>query len=184
MNEQTDAELAAQAAAGNRDAFAGLVERHARIVHAVALARTGDADAADEVAQRALVKAFCSIASLRDPERVRGWLLSIVRTSAIDWHREKRRLPVVSDQPDLIAVAPDPVRDPDESSKTEQVLGALDSAPEIYREPIVLHYLEGMPYAAIAETLGVERTTVRSRIYEGKRWLRRKLGAGFEEVDR
>jgi RNA polymerase sigma-70 factor (ECF subfamily) len=54
----------------------------------------------------------------------------------------------------------------------KEILGLTDAL----RTPLVLHDIEGLPYAEISSILGVAEGTVKSRIHRARRALRRKLG--------
>ena len=56
-----------------------------------------------------------------------------------------------------------------------EVLAAVDALPDEFREVVVLGDLHGLPYAEIAEVLGVPVGTVKSRLFRGRRLLAKEL---------
>jgi len=56
-----------------------------------------------------------------------------------------------------------------------QVAVAVASLPLRFRVPLVLHEIEGWPYADIARELGCREGTVKSRIHRGRLHLRERL---------
>ncbi len=62
---------------GDQAAFDEIVERHRRPVYLMALRLLGTHADADEAAQEAFLRAFRSLASLKDPTRFGPWLLQI-----------------------------------------------------------------------------------------------------------
>src|SRR5688572_24082915 len=80
----TTAELVVAAQAGDRAAFAELVERYQRAVFHTALRKTGDVGEAQELVQDVFVQALRKIGQLRVPEAFGGWLRSITGRLAIN----------------------------------------------------------------------------------------------------
>ena len=89
----TDAELVARARNGEVAAFDHLVRRHRTRLYELARYITDQTEAAQDVVQEALLRAFQSLASLRDGQRVAQWLNTIVRRQSIQWLRDGRHTP-------------------------------------------------------------------------------------------
>ena len=68
-----DAELASAAAAGDRDAFAGIYDRYADRLHDFCIGMLRDRDAAADCVQEAFCTAAAQLATLRDPDKLRPW---------------------------------------------------------------------------------------------------------------
>ena len=62
------------------------------------------------------------------------------------------------------------------TERATRVRAAIEALPHKLREPVYLHYVEAMPYRAIAETLGVGVGTVSRRIADAHARLQRQLG--------
>ncbi len=71
--------------------------------------------------------------------------------------------------------AGDPERDFFDSFIDQEVLDAVATLPEEFREAVVLSDLEGLSYNEIAEVLAIPIGTVKSRLYRGRRLLAQKL---------
>src|SRR2546422_338668 len=56
-----------------------------------------------------------------------------------------------------------------------EVRQALAGIPEVFRACLILADLEGFSYQEIAEILGIPRGTVMSRLFRGRRAMRRQL---------
>jgi RNA polymerase sigma-70 factor (ECF subfamily) len=56
-----------------------------------------------------------------------------------------------------------------------EILEAIDSLPEDYREAVVLSDMEGLGYREIADMVGAPIGTVKSRLFRGRRMLQDKL---------
>lgn len=84
-------DLVERAMRGDKDAFGILASRALdRLVGAAGLI-LGDADAAQDAAQDALVRAWRDLPGLRDPERFDGWLHRILVHACGDQIRVRRR---------------------------------------------------------------------------------------------
>jgi RNA polymerase sigma-70 factor (ECF subfamily) len=135
---------------------------------------TGE-DAALDVLQEVWLRAFRDFAKLADPRRLRPWLYRIARGTAIDRLRKSR----ADSRRDLLyaaeagAAGEEPDFGPDDAAAVHRALDTLDLP---HREVLVLHFLEGLPLAEIAEVVGCPEGTVKSRLFHAKRALRAALG--------
>src|SRR5262245_48169265 len=96
-DDPTDAELVRRTLAGDREAFAQLYDRHARLVRAVA------ADAgpgrSDDAVQETFLRAYRGLADLRSPDAFAGWLVGIARKVVRETHRRPGAAPLPADLP-------------------------------------------------------------------------------------
>jgi RNA polymerase sigma-70 factor, ECF subfamily len=166
--------LVARARRGETSAFEALARRHLRAAYATALAILGRPEDAEDVAQDALLAAFEVLGTCRDPERFSGWLLQIVRNRALNL---RDRLRVRSGQgsavpADTLAAAPVPVG---AGELREQLLGALARLPQIQREVVLLHDLEGWTHGEIAAALTLSEAMSRQHLLHARRALRETL---------
>ena len=153
-----DDELARKAVSGDVSSFEELVRRHMNVVVGFAFSYTGDAFAAEDLAQEAFIKAFESLRNLEDPSKFGGWLRVICRNTCADYVRT-RRTPVslealreAGQEPtDLSSLSP---LDDISGSETESaILREIASLREDYREIIVLRHIEDLSYRKIASIL-------------------------------
>ena len=165
--------LAKAARGGDRAATEALLVESAGLVHAVARARLGDSLAADGAAVDALARAAQGLGKLKDPQAFPHWLYRIATRCAID------ALPHAAVAPSL-GERTDPARGPVETlvaaERTARIRTAVDALPAKLREPVYLHHVEGLPYRAVADMLGVGLGTVSRRIARAHSILRRNLG--------
>ena len=169
---EPDAALAAQAAAGDREAFGALVQRHQAAVRRLTRAVTGNVHDADDAAQDAFLSALDRLETY-DPSRPFGpWLMRIATNASIDLVR--RRAVRRSDALDERAPArgPSPASDA-EAAEIRQRLGvALAALPERQRVAVTLFDVEGYSHAEIAAVLEIPEGTVRSDVFHARRALR------------
>ncbi|MBK7874150.1 MAG: sigma-70 family RNA polymerase sigma factor [Planctomycetes bacterium] len=167
----SDAELGLRARSGDREAFAGIYERYARLVHGVLLAHVPLADVHDLV-QDVFVLALRSIAELDEPARIGPWLVTIARHRAHDHHKRGRRETELDHAPEPATTAP---QDDGGSDESELVLATIRALPESYRETLVLRLVEGLSGPEIAERTGLTHGSVRVNLFRGMKLLREKL---------
>jgi len=162
-----DAELVRQSTAGDEQAFARLYERYARVVHGILLARVPQADV-DDLVQEVFLSAWNRLPSLREPAAFGGWLATIARNRATDYHRrapESVELPADLRAHDVTA----------ERLEALAVLAVVRSLPDAYRETLTLRLVEGLTGPEIAERTGLTPASVRVNLHRGMKLLRMKL---------
>lgn len=167
-----DAELAALAQAGDREAFGELVRRFAAQARRVARAVLGNEADADDAAQDAFLAALRSLGRY-DPTRPFGpWLMRIVANAATDRRRRQKVRAAVQIPPQT----PSTGAQPDQVALRGEFHGALKAAllslPERRRIAVVLFDIEGYSHQEIAEVLNVPVGTVRSDVFHARRVLR------------
>ena len=139
-----------------------------------------DTDAAD-VVQEAYLRALRGFAGFGSQGRdaVRPWLLAIVRNAC--WthlERERSHRADLSYDEDLhgrMDVDADPQTILLRAQDRARLDAALRALPAQFREVLVLRELQDMPYAEIAQVLGLPAGTVMSRLSRGRARLARLL---------
>ena len=96
MDHPDDAVLVEQARAGDQEAFAALYDRYFDAVYDFVARMLRNRDEAADVAQDTFLKAMGALPRLTDPGRVRSWLFSIARNTALNHiERSRRSRPLV-----------------------------------------------------------------------------------------
>lgn len=182
--EQTAA-LVTAARGGDERAFTRLVDRHKDATFAIAMARTGDLDAARDIAQESFVRAYVSLGRLHEPERFSGWLRTIVENRCRTWidrrQRQPPREPFDSTAPHL-AASDDPGRDLERAERRRVVRDAIERLAPDTRETVVLHYLEGVSTPQLATLLGISEPAVRQRLRRGREQMRDEVSHMIDET--
>jgi RNA polymerase sigma-70 factor, ECF subfamily len=172
MNES---EVIKQVCAGDIEQYGQLVERYrvGLIIHCDRL--LGDRDEAEEVAQKAFIKAYEKLPDFDGGKaRYSTWLYRIATNMALDVRRAQKRT-VPSDMEDAEgAEALDAALMHDETIR-EVRAAVLALMPPEQRRVIEAFYWDGMSYQAIADEMGVPLNTVKSWIRRAKQQLRSKL---------
>ncbi len=173
-----DARLVDEARGGDRVAFARLYDRYARMVHGVLLARVPRHEVEDLV-QDVFLLAWRRVHTLREPGAFGGWLAMIARNRARDFYRRSRDVEALPED----SADAGPRRAPhaaghDSVTAVEavEILQAIGTLPETYRETLILRLVEGMTGPEIAERTGLAPGSVRVNLYRGMELLRKKLG--------
>lgn len=170
MKEDTDNSLAQKAAAGDRDAFALLLERHYGRIYRIGICITGHAEDAADLAQEICVSLPARLRSYRGQSQFTTWLYRVVVNAAHDWRRRQavRQRSERDHVEESISVQVHSGADMSQSVWLRQVLGQLS---EELRTTVFLVFEEGLRHAEAGEALGVSETTVSWRIHEVRKRL-------------
>ncbi|UCF19489.1 MAG: RNA polymerase sigma factor [Gemmatimonadota bacterium] len=182
--DPSDAELAAAAQAGDREAFGRLVERYVGQARRLARAFLGNGADADDAAQDAFLAAFRNLGRYDLGRPFGPWLMRIVANAAAD-RRRRRKVRATEEIPAGTADSrPDPERQTLRRELRDVLEHALAALPERRRMAVVLFDVEGYSHQEIADVLEVPVGTVRSDVYHARRALREVLAArGFLEEE-
>lgn len=173
-----EAAVVARAAAGDRTAFAQLMEHYQAACYGLAWRLLGDADQAADATQDAFIHAYDAIARFRGGI-FRSWLLRITANASYDILRRAQRRPTTTlpdpeegaaELPD--ADAPNPVVEAGRSELYRYLDAALRMLPHDQRMAVVLCDVYGMDYHEVAEATASALGTVKSRIHRGRLRLR------------
>ena len=165
---------------GNVNDFEKLVTAYEKNVYNIALRMVGDPDDAAEMTQETFIKAYRALSSFRGDSKFSSWLYRIASNVCLDFLRSRSRHPQVSlstvDEDDRATFElPDMRQNPEEQLMKklgmEAVRRGLEQLPEQQRQILVLRELGGLSYAELAQTLGLEEGTVKSRIFRARKRL-------------
>lgn len=190
--ENDDLALLARVKAGDRAAYRVLVERYQRRVYNLAFSLTKNREDAADIAQDAFVKAFQSLAAFKGDASFYTWIYRITSNLAIDFLRKARPGVVAEAEgnaPEDLADAgagagilstrlgTNPQRTALRRELAEKMEEALAQLPEKHRAILVLREVEGLSYEELAETLGIPKGTVMSRLFHARSKMQEILGA-------
>lgn len=146
--------LVKRAMRGSPRAFGALIQEQQAYLYRVAYSIVGsEADALD-VVQESVLKAYKSLKTLREPERFRTWLTSIVIHTAQDVLRARQRTFPLGEEQDLPAPEGLP---PEERMDLHQAIAQL---PEKYQEVVRRKYFLGCTIREISQATGMPEGTV------------------------
>ena len=184
-----DLDLVRRAQAGDEHAFGQLVERNRRAVYRAAYAALGSPDDADDVAQETFVTVYQKLHGFRGEASFKTWLLAIAWRKALDRRRSVTRwlrMTVTHDQlgddaPDMIQRIPSPARSQEEGLASDQlqqrIRQLIGTLPRKLRDALLLSGSGDYSYEQIGHMLNTPVGTVKWRVSEARRILKRKLTA-------
>ena len=154
--------------AGDREAFGEIYRMFAPLVHGVVLARVPHDDVQD-IVQDVFLTAYNQLHTLRDKGAVGAWMVTIARNRAAEFYRQSRPTEELNDE----------LRGKNHPhAEAQEIMSAIRSLPDAYRETLVLRLVEGMTGIEIAERTGLKPESVRVNLHRGMELLRQKLGIG------
>lgn len=182
MSTPVDVALIRRCQAGDRRAFAELVERYQQLVFNLLYRIAPPGIDVDDLAQDAWLKVYNALPSLQKPEVFKSWLHRIALNTFHDRLRVRGRLDVSIDSPlggddlsDLHLELPDLGPLPEDLLLDGEWQEHLDQAirrlPEPFRVAIVMREVQQMSYEEIAEALSINLGTVKSRIARARERL-------------
>jgi RNA polymerase sigma-70 factor (ECF subfamily) len=162
-----------RAVAGDELAFARIVGVYHLDLVRVAYVICGDEGLAEDAAQAAWWIAWRKLPSLRDPARLKGWLVAIAANEARKLIRREHRRGVVE-----IRVAADPTTGPDPAYGIDGVdlANALSHLTPDDRALVALRYAAELDSTELGPLLGLSPSGVRTRLSRLLERLRREFG--------
>lgn len=180
-----DERLVRRARAGDRAAFASLVEQHRHRLYTLAARELSSPADAEDAVQETLIRAWKALPRFRAEATFSTWLYRICLNAVHDQRaRSQRGGGVALDELAEPADPRDAIMEAELSGELQRALAALD---DTYRTAVLLYDVLGRSYAEISAVLGVPEGTVKSRIFRGRSELARLLGtvgAAEESEDR
>ena len=167
------ADVLQQAAAGDEAAFTRIVEAYHSDVVRVAYGICGEQDLALDAAQATWMIAWRKLRTVREPDRLRSWLVAVAANEArhIVRRRGRRRLVELAADPPAHG-APDPA----EEIRRVDLVNALQRLKPEERSLIALRYGADLDSGEIGPLLGLSASGVRARLARLMTRLRKELG--------
>jgi len=179
----SDKALVRRLLSGDEAAFRQFFDGHFSRLYRFALRRTeGDADAAEEIAQKTLITAMRKLHTFRGEATLFTWLCAICRREVSAWRVARGRHSAVmlsEDAPEIrnqlaslatVAEQPDEAFDRVETARLVQV--ALDLLPGSYSEVLEWKYIYGLTVAEISERMSTGPKAVESLLGRARRSFR------------
>jgi RNA polymerase sigma-70 factor (ECF subfamily) len=169
-----DFETARRIAAGDPEEAERFVRLHYPSIFRMMRHLAGQREDAEDLTQQAFVLARARMGTFRGSASLKTWLHRVAFNEYAQWKRKRKRtVPLKAD------LASD---DPGYGSciAGESLLTALAALPNKLRESFLLHEVEEMPVAEIAQVLRVPTGTIKARLFYARRRLRALLEVGPE----
>lgn len=177
-----------------RDAsfFKSLIRRYQNRLYNSAYRILGNTAEADDVVQETCIKVHQNIDRFNRNSSFAAWVFRIAHNTCLDALRAKRRKKnmrsfsfdpqsiIDSDSSDsssqVVSQAPDsspgPAEIMDYTEQGEIIAAKLHELPDMQRVVVILHDIEGFSYQEIADIVGTNLGTVRSRLHYGRQKLK------------
>ena len=176
-----DAELIQDSLTGDENAFAMLVRKYQKHVHALAWRKIGDFHVAEEVTQDTFLQVYKKLATLKDPHRFAGWLYTIAARQCHAWLRKKRMQTQSLEDTDANLIEKmtysQYIAEEQERAATDAqrdiVQRLLARLRESERTVVTLHYFGEMTVEEISRFLGVSASTIKSRLRRARLRLKK-----------
>src|SRR5262245_37256281 len=180
-DKRGDAALVALVLAGEREAFEPLLLRHYPGVARLCRRLLGPTLEAQDVVQEAALQAFLGLERLQEPARFGSWLYAIAANLARMALRRRRTfsLEALDEGSSVALLWANRTHNPEEIQTAREIhdtiVAAISELSPVNREVVIGFYLEGYSYAELAELLGVPVSTIKGRLFKGRRQLRETL---------
>jgi len=187
MRETDPDRLLTKARQGDIEAFAALFEPLRARSFTIASRLVGPDDAPD-VVMDAFLKAWKALPRFHGHSRLATWLYRIVWNCAADHRRSRlrrRETPLPEDEAGQTLDLPDtaaenPAEKSAQADRVDLLQAAMERLPDAMRVTLLLRFADALSYREIAAATGVRIGTVMSRLFHGRRQLKRLLEA-FEQ---
>ncbi len=174
-DDRDDKTLVAVVLEGDREAFAPLVLRHYPSVLKLCHRLLGSPTEAQDVAQEAALQSFLGLRTLQEPSKFGTWLHGIAANLARTALRRRPFLSLESLGTAETLPAASGTASPEDALLARElhaaILTALDELSLVNREAIVRFYMEGYSYRELAELMAVPVSTIKGRLFKGRRRL-------------
>ncbi|MDE1919132.1 MAG: RNA polymerase sigma factor [Patescibacteria group bacterium] len=176
LSQKTDEELAALVQGKNEEAFGVLMDRYQKKLLRYGRRFLLELAPIEDVVQEVFIKAYENIRSFDTTRPFSPWIYRIAHNMFINTLRKNSRTPFITIDLDTIsahaAYEIDPAEDEEQAHTRALIDRGLEKLPPIYREVIILYYLEQLSYQEIAEVLRVPLGTVGIRLSRAREALR------------
>lgn len=156
---------------GDESTFRTLVIRHKEKVRNLVFITLGDAEFVDDISQDVFISIYHKLREFRFESKFTTWLYRITVNKCRDYLRKKRVRSIFV-----------PIKDSDTEYGTgpfsenvdvpNLVRSAIEKLPEKLKIPLVMRDIEGLSYKEIADKLGTEVGTIKSRIFRARESLK------------
>lgn len=150
-------------------AFETLMRRYNRRLYRISRSILSNDDMAEEAVRAAYIRAFANLDRYEPAGKFGAWLARLAFNEALTLRRHATGAVPAAVPAPTPEVAP--VTDEATASK-QQLEAAIDALPEVFRTVLVLRVVEDLSGVEVAVCLGLNETTVRTRLYRAQQRLK------------
>ena len=169
----SDAELVARIQNNDNQAFGEIYRRYFTKVHQKCMTMTKDQDAAFDLAEESLIKAFENLKGFRGQASFSTWLYTITHRHCLEALRKQKRK--ITDSADELSESDQPVADTVESMEGEEqhamMLALVNALPTSERELLMAKYTQGQSIEKLQESYDVSPSAIKMRLMRTKEKL-------------
>jgi RNA polymerase sigma factor (sigma-70 family) len=181
-----EGDLVKHARRGDLAAYDELVKRYQERIYATIYHMTSNHEDANDLAQDSFIKAYSALKSFKGGSSFYTWLYRIAVNKTINFLKQRKNKFHLSlndldvnaeNDPDLVALVSDktPFREAGLTELQKKLNEALLKLSEPHRMVVVLHDVQGQSHEEIAEIMGCNIGTVRSRLFYARQQLQGHL---------
>ncbi len=149
-----------------KEEFADLVLTNQRSMYRFALGQLRNEQDAEDALSAAIMKAYEHLASLRNKDKFKSWIMSIIANEAKNMLKKNSRLQLVDD----VTIYEEQVEE-----NQNDIWGSVMELGEQHRQIVILYYYDGFSTREIAKILKVSEGTVKSRLSRARQNLKELL---------
>ncbi len=174
----SDKEIISDCLKGNVQAYAGLVQRHQRMVFNVLYRFLGNYEASQDISQETFITAYQKLNTFNGSSKFSTWLCQIALNKARDLLRVKgvESLSVDMEEQQSVLAASDsetPHRRYEMTQESERIQQVLNKLPVHYREILLLKHLEGFSNEEIVDLLKMSLENIKVRTFRARQMFKR-----------
>jgi len=183
--ETLEQRLVKQALAGDRQAFAEIVELYKNKIFQVAYRMLGNRTEAEDISQETFLRVYANLARYDQNHKFSTWIYRIATNLCIDRLRKKQATFSLDQEInsgeglDMYSQIADKNKGPEQEVMTlelqNEVQQAIDQLPIKYKSIMVLRYIEDLSLQEISEIIDLPVTTIKTRIHRGREALKKLL---------
>jgi RNA polymerase sigma-70 factor, ECF subfamily len=177
----TDEQIVKRVREGEQRLFEVLMRRHNPQVYRAARSIVHDDGEAEDVMQDAYVRAYAHLAEFEGRSRFSTWVTRIAVHEALARARRSKRYDTFDAGEEGPCMPTAPAASPEQQTSDSEMRRLLEEAvgalPEEFRSVFVLRAVQGLNGAEVADCLGLEEATVKTRLFRARGRLRDLLEA-------
>lgn len=177
LSKLDDTELVRRCLTGDRSLFEEVVRRYQNNVYGLCLRKVADLGQAQDIVQETFVVGYENLARLKDPSRLKPWLMGIASNLIRDYYK-RRKLAGLPEGHDVEVIGLDPLESIEQRERHELLYRAMARLSERYKAVLIKRYLEEAEYPEIAAELGLSVGAVEVCMHRA----RKALAAAMKEL--
>ncbi|HRJ76956.1 MAG: RNA polymerase sigma factor [Planctomycetaceae bacterium] len=177
LSKLDDTELVKRCLTGDRSLFEEVVHRYQNNIYGLCLRKVADLGQAQDIVQETFVVGYENLARLKDPSRLKPWLMGIASNLIRDYYK-RRKLAGLPEGHDVEVIGLDPLESIEQRERHELLYRAIARLSERYKAVLIKRYLEEAEYPEIAAELGLSVGAVEVCMHRA----RKALAAAMKEL--